>query len=128
MLCIYVYVVLYYSILTILILYVNYLLYEHVYIYICILNNILFIPRPKPNLTVRYTSHPTLPLLHPYYSLRYRQKDILPVLMPYIQSSLVEYQQAVSAGGAGEGNHLKKEAVLVAIASLIKVYISCNIY
>ncbi len=48
---------------------------------------------------------------------RYRQKDILPIVMPFIQRCLVEY----ASSPPDRKNYLQKDAILVAIAALVKV-------
>jgi hypothetical protein len=48
---------------------------------------------------------------------RYRQKDVLPLVMPFIHASLMEYAHAPMQSK----NYRQKDAILVAVASLVKV-------
>lgn len=48
---------------------------------------------------------------------RYRQKDVLPLFMPFIHNSLMEYANASMQAK----NYRQKDAIMVAVASLLKV-------
>lgn len=103
----------------------SFLLLDVIFPCLCITHEDIEIFQSDPQEYVRRLHDPSLDWLSPQLAAssllqmlaRYRQADTLPVLLPFLQTVLRDYQ----AGARGRDECIKKDGVLVAMATIAKV-------